>query len=807
MAAISNVPRLVDKKGGSYSDGAPCLELGKFNKWKKRADKPECQWTPDERRVVNQDQHLKRIIISCPPNDIMELVISCKTTKSTWTDLVNNFEGPSNTKENMIMDLKLEYQTFKAKPFESLSQNYTRYKTLLNELTNDGVTLSKHEINDFQENSDDEAVERSSEEYLRDLELEFHERALLANSKCFIKRKNNFSSQKANEDTECYKCGKKGHNTRDCFSKMPEPSYKSSVSNSSSVSKGFQPKFTPKLIQSSQHTQNSQNEPKFQKDYKAEYKKIKAKLALLEAKVFDDEEMTQVKVLMALVDDELSMGKNHARNGEWIDITMKKINILLSMDEDSDWQTYLKYINIDLKYVEEQRLNLLSKYNKIVFELNKCRDDLLALKQAKLEAVTFKIQNTKLKKLNHALQEQLKKERKVNEKWLNSSKRKPASLDYDHEMLLKSKDWIERNNLDNKLLNFNTGRIIVPESQAVNECLQLTKAPSDLESSKDYDHSTLGHNRVILVRRGVLAESCQSKESSVGVSCTTCGSNVHSTTDHNDFEHFKRDPGEGMLTRSMAAKLTAASASECLFADFLFEIEPKKKQSLDSCSTPYGKIAIGSKWVFSNKKDEVGTVIINKARLVTQGFSQEEGIDYDETFAPVAWMEAIKIFLAFATYMNFIVFQMDVKSSFLNGKLKEEVYVKQVPERCLSNTWRQIGFLNAKKQQLMAISSAEAEYVTAVGCCANILWIKSQLSDYDIHYKMVPIFCDNKSVIAISNNPVLRSRTKHINIKYHFIRYHILKGDIELHFILTEYQLTDIFIKPLDEPTFFKLKA
>ncbi|GJU49364.1 hypothetical protein Tco_1218919 [Tanacetum coccineum] len=104
-------------------------------------------------------------------------------------------------------------------------------------------------------------------------------------------------------------------------------------------------------------------------------------------------------------------------------------------------------------------------------------------------------------------------------------------------------------------------------------------------------------------------------------------------------------------------------------------------------------------------------------------------------------------------------------------------------------------------------TSAEAEYVAAAGCCASILWMKSQLSDYDIHYKMVPIFCDNTSAIAISNNPVLHSRTKHIDIRYHFIRNHILKGDIELHFIPTEYQLVDIFTKPLDEPTFTRLKA
>ncbi|GKD71878.1 retrovirus-related pol polyprotein from transposon TNT 1-94, partial [Tanacetum coccineum] len=160
------------------------------------------------------------------------------------------------------------------------------------------------------------------------------------------------------------------------------------------------------------------------------------------------------------------------------------------------------------------------------------------------------------------------------------------------------------------------------------------------------------------------------------------------------------DPSEGMLTRSMASKLTVASVSECLFADFLSKIEPKKvskalkhpgwvdamQEELNQfyknkvwtlVPVPYENIGICSKWVFRFKKDEHGIVTKNKARLVAQGYSQEEGIDYDETFAPVARMEAIRIFLAFATYMNFIVFQMDVKSAFLNGKLKEEVYVKQ----------------------------------------------------------------------------------------------------------------------------------
>ena len=88
---------------------------------------------------------------------------------------------------------------------------------------------------------------------------------------------------------------------------------------------------------------------------------------------------------------------------------------------------------------------------------------------------------------------------------------------------------------------------------------------------------------------------------------------------------------------------------------------------------------IGTKWVFRNKLDEEGKVVRNKARLVAQGYNQEEGIDYEETFAPVARIEAIRILLAFASSMHIKLYQMDVKCAFLNGLLKEEVYVEQPP--------------------------------------------------------------------------------------------------------------------------------
>ncbi|GJZ22954.1 putative ribonuclease H-like domain-containing protein [Tanacetum coccineum] len=92
---------------------------------------------------------------------------------------------------------------------------------------------------------------------------------------------------------------------------------------------------------------------------------------------------------------------------------------------------------------------------------------------------------------------------------------------------------------------------------------------------------------------------------------------------------------------------------------------------------PHGKIAIGTKWVYKNKKDERGIVIRNKARLVAQGYTQKEGIDYDEVFAPVSRIEAIRLFLAHASFKDFVVYQMDVKSAFLYGKIEEEVYICQ----------------------------------------------------------------------------------------------------------------------------------
>ena len=520
------------------------------------------------------------------------------------------------------------------------------------------------------------------------------------------------------------------------------------------------------------------------------------------------------------------------------------------------------------------------------------------------------------------------------------------------------------------------------------------------------------------------------------------------------------DPNAGVRTRRGTGNI-------CLYVNFLSLSEPKKiDQAISDPSwvaamqeelsefrrnkvwnlvpRPANKTVIGTKWIYRNKLDENGTVTRNKARLVAQGYRQEEGIDYDETFAPVARLEAIRLFLAYAAHKDFKVFQMDVKSAFLNGKLNEEVYVEQPPgfadsqhpnyvfklEKALyglkqaprawydtlskyllkekfvrgkidqtlfirkkvghtilaqiyvddiifgstnpnlctrfgkrmekeyhmslmgeltyflglqvkqtdkgificqskyvkdmlnkfdmnncsamktpmappltlnkdsagksvniTNYRGMIGSLlyltasrpdimyatclcaryqadpkeshlvavkrifrylkgtpklglwypkgsgfdligysdsdfagckidrksttggcqllggkliswTSKKQNSVSTSTAEAEYVAAGSCCAQILWMRNQLRDYDVKLSKIPIYCDSTSAIAIANNPVLHSKTKHIEIRYHFIRDHVSRGEIELHFVPTDYQLADLFTKPLDETRF-----
>nr|GEY28617.1 putative ribonuclease H-like domain-containing protein [Tanacetum cinerariifolium] len=198
----------------------------------------------------------------------------------------------------------------------------------------------------------------------------------------------------------------------------------------------------------------------------------------------------------------------------------------------------------------------------------------------------------------------------------------------------------------------------------------------------------------------------------------------------------------------------------CLFACFLSQEEPKRitnalkdpawveamqeellqfhlQQVWTLVDLPRGKRAISTKWVFRNKKDERGIVIRNKARLVAHWCTQEEGIDYDEFFALVARIEAVRLFLAYASFMGFLVYQMDVKSAFLYRRIKEEVYV------CQPSGFEDPDYLNkvykvekalyglyqaprAWKETVVATSTTEAEYVAAASCCGQNKASKTQ---------------------------------------------------------------------------------
>ncbi|GKC54921.1 hypothetical protein Tco_1077666, partial [Tanacetum coccineum] len=109
---------------------------------------------------------------------------------------------------------------------------------------------------------------------------------------------------------------------------------------------------------------------------------------------------------------------------------------------------------------------------------------------------------------------------------------------------------------------------------------------------------------------------------------------------------------------------------------------------------------------------------------------------------------------------------------------------------------------SSKKQDYTAISTAKAEYVSLSACCAQVIWMRTQLLDYGFRYNKIPMYCDSKSTIAISCNPVQHSRTKHNNIRYHFINEHVEKGTIELYFVGIEYQLADLFTKALPKERF-----
>ena len=147
---------------------------------------------------------------------------------------------------------------------------------------------------------------------------------------------------------------------------------------------------------------------------------------------------------------------------------------------------------------------------------------------------------------------------------------------------------------------------------------------------------------------------------------------------------------------------------------------------------------VGTKWVFRNKQDEHGVVTRNKARLVAKGYSQVEGLDFGETYAPVARLESIRILLAYATYHGFKLYQMDVKSAFLNGPIKEEVYVEQPPGlKIVSTLTMSIGSL----RRFMGSSKPQEHGMNALEIYLSLMASKSERPILHSLLKLLKMTC------------------------------------------------------------------
>ncbi|GKD58852.1 retrovirus-related pol polyprotein from transposon TNT 1-94, partial [Tanacetum coccineum] len=186
-------------------------------------------------------------------------------------------------------------------------------------------------------------------------------------------------------------------------------------------------------------------------------------------------------------------------------------------------------------------------------------------------------------------------------------------------------------------------------------------------------------------------------------------------------------------------------------------------------------------------------------------------IDFNESFALLARLDAIRIFLAYADHMNMIVYQMDVKTTFLNGILREEVYVSQpngfVDQDNPNHVYKLKKALYGLKQAPRAWYDLLLKFLLSQefskGTVDPTLFTRRQdkdillLADYGLGFNKIPMYCDNKSAIALCCNNVQHSRSKHIDIRFHFIKEQVENGVVELYFVNMEYQLADIFTKAL----------
>nr|GEW47474.1 retrovirus-related Pol polyprotein from transposon TNT 1-94 [Tanacetum cinerariifolium] len=364
---------------------------------------------------------------------------------------------------------------------------------------------------------------------------------------------------------------------------------------------------------------------------------------------------------------------------------------------------------------------------------------------------------------------------------------------------------------------------------------------------------------------------------------------VFAGTNSNDFVGTEESIGAGHASKE---ELIKTFIPVCFLVSYLRKNQKRMSFYNSNCSK-FGHWwiyhmarAIGTKWIYRNKKDERGIMVINKARLVAQVHTQEEGINYDEVFAPVARIKAIRLFLAYALFKDFVVYQMDVKSAFLYGRIEEEVYVCQPPRfedlelsdrvykvkkelyglhqaprawyetlstYLLDNRFHRVKriFRYLKGQPKLGLwypkdllfdleaytdtdyagasldrksttgaytdtdyagasldrKSTTGEYVAASNYYGQVLWIQNQILDYGYNFMNTKIFIDNESTICIVKNLVFHSKTKHIEIRHHFIRDSNEKKLIQMIKIHIDHNVADLLTKAFDVGRFQYLIA
>ncbi|GKD58730.1 hypothetical protein Tco_1296239 [Tanacetum coccineum] len=492
--------------------------------------KPEVQWTPDERKVVNLDQRLKSLIMYVLLDDQMNSITNCLTAKSTWDDLILYHEGPSDVKESRVMDLKLCYNTFKFKEGESLTQTFTRYKALMNENINhvkDSELASlfgklKYEENlidsiyetekkrslvsttplstaffstsivqDFQDSHDDEEDTRSSHEYLNDLKEEYQARALLAKSKRFFKKDTQrFSSVKAIDQTECYKCSRKGHFVRDGSSKTSDVEEVSS----------------------------------------------------------DDNEVTEVKALMALTTKErVFVSKESASNGEWVKISIQKHVNTEILKENQNLRNELK----ELTSIAETWLNSSYKVNQpkdLIFVKSSADNSNMSITSSNKPRL-YKAEDYTLPNHDTCKVPSDESQRNTADPLVAVSNSSVTDYDSADESSVCSnplppleKLAAHAGKLKNVKMKDDPPLAIVMKE--LNELkLKISKNKSSYSRNKNsqqlcgsYDHETHGHNKIITLRRVIKPRNPQH----VTKNYETCRSNVHTITDHNDIKWFRK---------------------------------------------------------------------------------------------------------------------------------------------------------------------------------------------------------------------------------------------------------------------------